>query len=208
MVLYHKYLENYRLYFLYYLKSNVRFQLDKTKSQVEARRTQNLIDTLKFIGERDASFLIEGGWYFNRPDKLKSQLRDYGLHYFILRPTRNYLHKAYLRRTPRSSKNLNNDADWANYDRKILIPQLRHNEKILAKLNDKETTRIVEEDLQARVRIVYSVIKQREKDPVIFIITGPNTSGKSTLFVWTLAMFFGIVDNDKLERFLMNVGST
>ena len=205
MELHYKYLENYRLHFLYSLKPNARFQPGKTKSQVEALRTQNLIDTLQTIGERNASFLIEGGWYFNRPDKLKSQLRDYGLHYFILHPTLNYLHEAYLRRTPGSSKNLNNDADWANYDRKILIPQLRQNEKILAKLNDKEATRIIEEDLQARVRVVYSVIKQREKDPIIFIITGPNTSGKSTLFVWTLAMFFGIVDNDKLERFLMSI---
>ena len=164
------------------------------KSQIEINLVE-LSMSIKDV-ELDYTHLIcEGGWYFNKPSKLLELFPGYKIYYFTLSPTIDQLKRQYLSRTPRSRKDINNNNDWANYEKIIWTPLLKANEnnKVALKNLNMGYFEFANEDIDIKANKVMEIIEQ-QKEPTIFIITGPNAAGKSTL-LYSLLNRFNLLDN-------------
>jgi pantothenate kinase len=194
------YSKEFNLYFCYNLKlnRNYDFSLSNLTSQFEAN-FKFLFDFVNQVDSKNSSFIVEGGWYFNDVSKLQKAFPNHELFYFIINPSLSYLRQAYLKRHPNSRKELNNDLHWVKYD-KVLISGLRQNQKLLTN-NSIRHIEINDEDLNYRIKKIISVLKNRN-EPTIYIITGPNASGKSTLFLELIKFVFNINDEDGLKALL------
>lgn len=153
------------------------------KSQIEINYDQ-LANKVKRLGFPQSHFLCEGGWYFNKPKKILKGIPSYNLFYFILSPSLKQLRRNYLSRTPRSKKDINIDSHWANYESKILLPLLNSNKKLKNKLDNYNMSycEFSNESIKKKVVKTKEVVSCKNI-PTLFIITGPNASGKSTLLL-------------------------
>jgi len=172
------------------------------KGKFEARNRDRFIKTVQSANKSKASFLVEGGWYFNNFRHLRKSLSNYELHYIVIHPSLKYLHKAYLKRHPNSKKKLNNRLDWENYDKVILLPGLNNNTKLL-KEKTLKTTEIGDEGIKERVKKLLRILNRNENIKKIYIITGPNVSGKSTLFFELFKQIFNIKSEKEFKEFVL-----
>ncbi len=175
-------LKNGRILYAVYKKLKLDFK-GTLKSQIEIN-SQNLFKIVGKYGSRVACFVCEGGWYFNNPRKILKEVSVFRLFYFILSPALKQLRRNYISRHPRTKKSFYRDSDWIKYEAKIFRPMLGNNEKLKKKLNfiGIEYCEFINEQLEIKVNKIKNVI-ENTVEPSIFIITGPNASGKSTLFL-------------------------
>lgn len=157
--------------------------LNNLKSQVEVNRDE-LIEGARDCDYSSVNIVCEGGWYFNKPERIISALPQCNLFYFILNPSITTLRQNYIRRHPRTKKDINNDSHWENYEKTISLPMLNRNNVLKSKLKNSGVPYCEFSDQMQGIKEKIVIQKISEiQESTIFIITGPNASGKSTLMV-------------------------
>lgn len=166
-------------------KSLKKEKSNNLKSQLEISLSE-LISSIK-KNKNNSHVICEGGWYFNKLDKVQKEINNLQLYYFILSPSIMKLRENYLSRTPKSKKKLNQNEDWVNYENKIWIPLLNQIRKLEKSCNKENIPyfKFTNESLIFKKNKIIKIISS-QKNPTLFIITGPNASGKSTTFKYLM----------------------
>ena len=129
-------------------------------------------------GMNGTSALIEGGWYFNNYPKMREMFPDHDIHYIVLNPSLDTIHSNYLKRHPNSKKHETND--FENWDKTIYMVRYKSAKKLLD--NPEVTTlELTNESLEEKITAVLNLV-HNNNDKTIFVITGSNCAGKSTLY--------------------------
>lgn len=167
------------LYFVWASNPRSNFNL-KSKIEIKFSELKNTIENLNYP---KAHFICEGGWYFNKPERLIKVFGNYyRLFYIILSPSIQQLKENYIKRHPRSKKDVNVDAHWEKYESIVWGSQFKTLRNLKKKLGEYSINfyEFKDELLNHKVKKIERLISV-QSSPTIFIITGPNCSGKSTL---------------------------
>lgn len=166
---------------LYFIYNPVKPNKSSLNSAIEINFDE-LFESISELNFPSSCFICEGGYYFNNPDKILKNLSAYKLFYFVLSPSMMKLRQNYLKRH-KSKKKIDREGDWIRMNKRF-EKQLRENEKLKKVLNSNQFLNFFDEDVEHKFKKIKDIILNT-KYPTIFIITGPNASGKSTL-LWEL----------------------
>jgi len=172
------------LYFCY--KDNLsRGGGTKSKLEINFEQLYEIVSSKKFP---NASFICESGWSFNDPEKIRKSFGSYDLLYFILNPSLVELRKRYVRRHLGTKKKIERSDDWKNYEERLWKPQIRSLLRIKQKLSPTEYFELADISLEEEARIVERNLRSHNGNTLFFIV-GPNSAGKTTLFMEIIKVF-------------------